>query len=71
MTKLGESLLRDARALFEFLRELEKESPGDVDIIVRAIVDHLRAWKPTSVAPLGVLPAPTERIRDPRREPNT
>lgn len=39
MTKRGAELLRDQRAMFEHLRELEKSAPGDVDVIVRAIVD--------------------------------
>jgi hypothetical protein len=66
MTTLGSDLLRDQRAIFERLADLERSAPGDVDIIVGAITSHLRSWRPVSVAPLGVLPQPTACIRDPR-----
>jgi hypothetical protein len=55
------------RGIFAELAELDKVAPGEVDRVVGAMVSHLRSWRPMSVAPLGVLPPPTTRIRDPRR----
>jgi hypothetical protein len=54
------------RGIFAELVELDKVAPGEVDRVVGAMVNHLRSWRPVSVAPLGTLPAPTEAIRDPR-----
>lgn len=31
---------------FELLKELEKTQPHEVEQIVKAMVDHVRAWKP-------------------------
>jgi hypothetical protein len=66
MTPRGTELLRDQRAIFESLRELDKHEPTDVDAIVSAIVSHLQSWRPMSVAPLGQLPPPGI-ISDPRK----
>lgn len=66
MTKIGSDLLRDQRAIFERLGELERTAPDDVDAIVGAIVAHLTAWRPVSVSHLGVLPPPTGPLCDPR-----
>lgn len=46
------------RALLERLAELERVDVAGVDQVVRAIVDHLRAWRHEAVAPLGTLPRP-------------
>lgn len=66
MTSRGAAIAEVLRAAFDQLRELEKVAPGDVDQVVAMIVGHLRAWKPESASPLGVLPAPTTTIADPR-----
>lgn len=34
---------------FELLRELEKTQPAEVELIVGAIVNHVRAWKPMAL----------------------
>lgn len=59
-------LVDRVRGIFAELIELDKVAPGEVDRVVGAMVSHLQSWRPVSVAPLGVLPPPTERIRDPR-----
>lgn len=41
------------RATFERLRELDKHSPAEVDRVVRAIVEHVRSWRPESVVSLS------------------
>lgn len=45
----GQKLLGAVRRNFELLAELEKESPADVDQILAAMVNHLRAWKPMAL----------------------
>lgn len=65
-TSRGAAIAELFRSGFAALSELEKVAPGDVDIIVAAVVAHVRAFRPEAVAPLGVLAAPTEPIRDPR-----
>lgn len=60
------ALRADQRRIFEELVELDKTDPHAVDEIVGAIVQHLRSWRPVAVAPLGVLPEPTEPNVDPR-----
>lgn len=59
-----------ALAIVEILRStlaaVDELEPHEQDAIVAAIVADLRARRPVAVAPLGVLPAPTEKIRDPR-----
>lgn len=69
MTPRGLALIEQQRAVFDGLVELAKIEPHDVDEILAMIIGHLRAWRPVSVAPLGSLGPPTERIRDPRGEP--
>lgn len=54
------------RAALERLGEMEKTDGHGVEVLVRAIVGHLRSWKPASVTPLVVLPEPDEPVRDPR-----
>lgn len=66
MTTRGAALAQLQRQVFDALAELEKTAPADVDALVTSIVSHLRSWRPESVSPLGQLPAPTERISDPR-----
>lgn len=48
------------------LAELERVAPQEVAAVAAALVAHLRSWRPEAVAPLGTLPPPTDRIRDPR-----
>lgn len=48
------------------LASIEHLDPVEQDLIVAALVADLRARRLVAVAPLGVLPAPTEAIRDPR-----
>ena len=52
------------RWLFVAIDELD---PSEQDEIVTALVAHLRARDPVAVSPLGLLAAPTEPVRDPRR----
>lgn len=59
-------LVDRVRGIFAELVELEKTAPGEADRVVGAMVSHLRSWRPVAITPLGVLPAPTETIRDPR-----
>lgn len=66
MTRPAARVAQRFAADLEELRELAKTAPQDAEAIVCALVSHLRAWRPESVAPLGVLPPPTEPIRDPR-----
>jgi hypothetical protein len=66
MTTRGAALVAMLRKIFVELVEIDKSDPGTVDEIVSAIVGHVRAWRPVSVAPLGTLPDPTEPIVDPR-----
>jgi hypothetical protein len=51
------------RATFVYLDALDL---AEQDQIVAALVADLRSRRPMSIAPLSVLPAPTEKIRDPR-----
>ena len=59
-----------ALALVEVFRSalatLETLSSAEQDRIVELLVADLRARRPVAVSPLGTLPAPTEKIRDPR-----
>ena len=61
-----------APAIIEVIRSalaaMEHLDPVEQDLIVATIVADLRARRPVAVAPLGVLPAPTERIVDPRSD---
>lgn len=66
MSPRGIVIAQRFAADLEDLRELDRQDPAEVDAIVSHLVAHLRSWKPESVTPLGTLPAPTERIRDPR-----
>lgn len=54
------------RALFDRLRELEQRDPFGVELVVAAMVAHLRSWHPEAVAPLGRLPAAEGPATDPR-----
>lgn len=67
MTLRSLAIAERFRSAFADLAELEKTAPGDVDALVSGIVQHLRAWRPESVAPLSDLAEPTEPIRDPRK----
>lgn len=49
-TTTGRMLLEAQRRVFAELAELEKAAPADVDMIVRAIVEHVRVWKPVTLA---------------------
>lgn len=66
MTPRGTTIAQRLAADLEDLREHERQHPGEVESIVCSLVSHLRSWRPESVSPLGTLPAPTERIVDPR-----
>src|SRR5207244_476680 len=66
VTQRGAALLELQRHVFTQLAELDKTAPADVDAIVTSVVAHLRAWRPESVTPLGVLPEPENQVRDPR-----
>lgn len=44
----------------------EAMDPADVDELAVAMTSHLRSLRPEQVAPLGVLPPPTEPNADPR-----
>lgn len=54
------------RQALQGLRELERDHPAAVQLIIGLLVAHLRAWHPEAVTPLGILGPPTEPIRDPR-----
>lgn len=45
----------------------ESLTPAEQDQVYASLVAHIRARRPESVSPLGVLPPPTEPIRDPRK----
>jgi hypothetical protein len=62
----GAALVEVVRAALATLDTLE---PVEQTAIVGALVADLRARRPMSVAPLSVLPPPTEPIRDPRGAP--
>ncbi len=55
-----------ARALFDRLHEIEKRDPLGVELVVAAMVAHLRSWHPEAVAPLGTLPDAEGPATDPR-----
>lgn len=59
-----------AAAIVEVVRSalasLDKLEPAEQDHITAAIVADIRSRRPVAVAPLGLLPPPTEPIRDPR-----
>ena len=59
--------LEIVRVLFERQREREKIDPAGVEMVVSAMVLHLRRWRPVAVRQLGVLPRPEAPIADPRR----
>ena len=44
----------------------ESLTPAEQDRVYTALLAHIRARRPESVSPLGVLPAPSGPIRDPR-----
>ena len=48
-TPRGSVLLGAVRRNFELLVELDKSAPHDVDLIVAAMVAHLRAWRPMAL----------------------
>lgn len=58
------------RTIVEHLRHalaaVEELEPQEQDIVIGAVVSDLRSRRPVAVAPLGVLPAPTAPIADPR-----
>ena len=45
----GTKLLGAMRRNLELLVEHEKRHPAEVDAIVRAMVAHLRSWKPLNL----------------------
>lgn len=49
----GAELLEQARKFFADLRELEKTNPHDVDVLVGAVVEHVRSWKPVALLPVA------------------
>jgi hypothetical protein len=49
------------RGVLERMAELEKRDGAGVELLVGALVAHLRSWRPESVAALGVL-TPTEAV---------
>lgn len=62
-----------ANALVEVIRSAlhtvdESLAPAEADAVYAAIVAHVRARRPESVSPLGVLPPPGE-VCDPRSKP--
>jgi hypothetical protein len=66
VTGPGNAIAQRFAAALTDLREHTKVQPAEADAIVCSLVAHLRAWRPESVAPLGTLPEPTEKERDPR-----
>jgi len=48
-TEEGEYLLQVQRVVFQRLAELDKTAPADVELVLRAMVGHLRAWKPLTL----------------------
>ena len=46
MTSRGLVLLGAMRRNLELLTELDKSAPADVEMILGALVAHMRAWKP-------------------------
>lgn len=65
---IGAALVEVFRSALATLDTLE---PAEQTAIVGTLVADLRARRPMSVAPLSVLPPPTDpsAIRDPRRAP--
>jgi len=59
------AIARRLAVVLEDLRELERQRPDQVAVIVGHLVAHLRSWRPESVAPLGELPEPEGPIADP------
>ena len=49
LTPKGHALLEAMRAAFAQLAELERNSPGEADLITTAIVNHIRSWKPIAL----------------------
>lgn len=70
-TREGKELASRLQRILIELTELERAAPDDVDVLVQAMIGHLRSWRPVSVAPLGVLPPPSEGppLRVPAPEP--
>ena len=66
MSARAEAVAKRLAADLEDLRELDTSAPDDCDAIVLALVAHLRAWKPVSIAPLGTLPPAEAPNVDPR-----
>lgn len=66
MSPAARTIVEHVRHAFAAIDELD---PDEQDLVVGAIVMHLRSWRPESVSPLGVLPPPGEAIRDPRSSP--
>lgn len=63
MTARGKAIVEVMRSA---LASLDTLDPADQDTIVSALIADLRARRPMSIAPLSVLPLPTEPIKDPR-----
>lgn len=61
------------RSIIEHIRQalaaVDELEPHEQDLVIGAIVADLRSRRPVAVAPLGVLPPPTEPVRDPRENP--
>ena len=59
-----------ASAILEVIRSAldrsDKLDAAEAELVFSTLVADLRARRPMSVAPLSVLAAPTEPIRDPR-----
>lgn len=56
MSDRGKVLLGAVRRNFDLLREHEKVSIDEVELIVRAIVAHVRSWKPTAITAIPERP---------------
>jgi len=60
-------VVRTIRSLRSLLAHVDEScTPREADAIYIALVAHIRARRPDSVAPLGELAPPTELVRDPR-----
>lgn len=56
MTPRGKILLGAVRRNLELLREHEKISPADVDLIVSMLVADVRTWKPMALTSFDTSP---------------
>ena len=65
-TTHGSALAKLLASMLVQVQEHGRTHPHETDELVSMLVAHLRSWRPESVAPLGVLGPPTERIVDPR-----